>query len=313
MKEKNNQYFIIKENKILKVTLLKTKNNERIVIDENNNQYTISLKEQIFKKEEAAKKHLSFLEYRKLRKKEKKLRKEQKKDHFQKSTEFLYFVNSDLKIIPVAFFEESSKKVNIYIDKNGASYPAHHCKSLFNSIKDAESYIEQIRKKEEAYEREETAKRSLVIENQKEFINNFIENTQDTEFKNKILKKLKKVKDTNLYIDIAHIFNLIVSYNEEKEELEKVNKERQKYGFPLLKSLDFVKDTLCYKVTAMNILGVTRTQFTKLNLIPVKFVQNPHYKTGPLVGLYLRKDIEDLKETMQVKLMRAKRKYVDGV
>lgn len=54
-----------------------------------------------------------------------------------------------------------------------------------------------------------------------------------------------------------------------------------------------MKKILCYKKTAIAILGLTSSGFEKLKLKPEKIVKNPHYKASPAF-LFDRKKIEKL-------------------
>jgi len=69
---------------------------------------------------------------------------------------------------------------------------------------------------------------------------------------------------------------------------------------------------LCYKSTALKILGITDKNFNKLNIVPEKIVKNPYYSKSPPSKLYDRKQIEKLVNSPEVKALKPKkRKKVD--
>jgi len=66
-------------------------------------------------------------------------------------------------------------------------------------------------------------------------------------------------------------------------------------------------DQLCYKTTAMQILGLTHAQFQKLGLKPVKYEKNPMYLTG-WVHMYDRPLIKSMINDPRVVAMRGRRR-----
>ena len=63
----------------------------------------------------------------------------------------------------------------------------------------------------------------------------------------------------------------------------------------------------CYKTTAIEILGLSYGQFTKLGLKPVKYEKNPNWHCG-WVHLYDRPYINSLVDDPRVIAMRTRRK-----
>lgn len=64
------------------------------------------------------------------------------------------------------------------------------------------------------------------------------------------------------------------------------------------------KEDLCYKKTAIEILGISKTQFERLNIQHVKEVPNPFYKKGSTCFLYDRKKMIRKAKTKKVAEMR---------
>lgn len=67
-----------------------------------------------------------------------------------------------------------------------------------------------------------------------------------------------------------------------------------------------MKEEFIYKSTAMDLLGLTRTGFEKLDIKPVKEVPNPHYRSGAVSYLYSKGEIENLVGTDEVLRLRPK-------
>jgi hypothetical protein len=63
---------------------------------------------------------------------------------------------------------------------------------------------------------------------------------------------------------------------------------------------------LCNKTTAIELLGLTRNSFQKLNIKPEKEIPNPHYKSGPPSQLFDRIKIEKLVGSEKVKALQPK-------
>jgi len=72
------------------------------------------------------------------------------------------------------------------------------------------------------------------------------------------------------------------------------------------------EEKLCYKATALKILGITAKSFDKLNLEPYKTVTNPWYKSGSPAKLFVRAEIERLVNSPKVlKLVPKQKRKVD--
>lgn len=63
---------------------------------------------------------------------------------------------------------------------------------------------------------------------------------------------------------------------------------------------------LCYKSTAIQILGISKAKFEDLGLEPVKEVSNPRYSSAYPAQLFDRKEIEELAKSPQIIALRSK-------
>ena len=66
------------------------------------------------------------------------------------------------------------------------------------------------------------------------------------------------------------------------------------------------RDELCYKTSAMAILGLGPTNFAKLGIEPVKECPNPHYRSRTSY-LYDRAAIEAMRDSPKVRKLRRRR------
>ena len=66
-----------------------------------------------------------------------------------------------------------------------------------------------------------------------------------------------------------------------------------------------IKQNLCYKSTALKLLGLPDAKFKLLGIEPVKAVTNPHYRSGAVAYLYDKDEILALAGTSKVEALKA--------